>query len=273
QQPSADPYARHPSPDPYLRQPPPDPYAAVQQPYGSGVQQPPAVDPFAPQPRLPGYPYGPPPAESHRRNTALVVVLAIGLPLLLLGGCGVFYVTVLNSAAEESGPVYSTSSAQLRDESSADAGQPDTDSGSGPGSDAKGLGATFTLRGLKAGEKMAVTLDKVIPTAEPISKFNAPLAGRRYMAVQLTMTNKGAELYDDAPGSAATVLDGEGQQYRGTFLEVKDGPPLGKFTTIPVGQTRKGLIVFEVPEAAQMVELRFALNNGYAEERGEWRLR
>ncbi|GAA5043975.1 hypothetical protein HNP84_004528 [Thermocatellispora tengchongensis] len=67
--------------------------------------------------------------------------------------------------------------------------------------------------------------------------------------------------------------DAEGQQFRPALLaEIGEGVSLGS-VTIAEGDTRKGVIVFEVPQSAVIARFQLALDSGFAGQTGEWRTR
>ncbi|MEO3889520.1 hypothetical protein [Nonomuraea sp. B5E05] len=50
-----------------------------------------------------------------------------------------------------------------------------------------------------------------------------------------------------------------GQQYRSSFHDVREGQSFGGSSTIHVRDTRKGVIVYEVPEGAKPAKFQYAL--------------
>jgi hypothetical protein len=86
------------------------------------------------------------------------------------------------------------------------------------------------------------------------------------------LANQGVAVYSDSPSNGAVLIDGEGQQFRSTLHQVSEGQSFGGSATINVGDSRKGVIVFEVPEGAKLVKFQFGLNSGFAQQKGEWTL-
>ncbi|MFG1709375.1 DUF4352 domain-containing protein [Nonomuraea sp. M3C6] len=236
-----------------------------------------------------GYGYQPPPQKN---NLGVILLLAIGLPVLLLGGCGaMFFVLTAETAtvtAQEG------DSLDLRTEADDDQPKVQLDLSNPPSAApeqatppsaapeqtaaqpqqqaAAKIGDTITLQGRDPGLKVAVTVNQVIPQATPASSLLKPQTGKRYVAVQLTLTNQGQAPYSDAPDNGALLIDGEGQQHRPGIAAVSEGESFGGSATINTGDSRKGMIVFEVPETATLAKLQFALDSGFADQKGEWAL-
>lgn len=135
-----------------------------------------------------------------------------------------------------------------------------------------GVGDAITLKGTDEALKIAVKLVKVIPTAKGKDQFNKPSAGKRFYAVELVLKNVGKIAYDDSPFNSAKVIDSKGQQHDPTLSEVSGGAALTT-TKIGTGDSRRGILAFEVPKAAKIVKLQFALDSGMAQQTGEWSTR
>ncbi|MEU4231578.1 DUF4352 domain-containing protein [Nonomuraea sp. NPDC026600] len=248
-------------------QQPQDPYgqSGPQQPYGYG----------GPPPQY-GYGYQPPtsPPPPPRRNVGLIVLLAVGLPLMLLGGCAALVVVlgdtgrdVVVTEADSPNmvlPSREPASKQPTEEATAEAAKKEPSTAA--------VGGSITLQGTDPGLKMTVTVNQLVNPASPAQDFLKPKSGNKFVAVQVTLANVGQAVYSDAPGNGAMLIDGEGQQYRSTIYEVREGQAFGGSATINADDSRKGMIVFEVPESAKLVKFQFALNSGFADQKGEWTL-
>lgn len=250
---------------------PQDPYQP-QQPYGQSGPQPQHGYGYGYQP-----PTSPPPPK---RNTGLIILLAVGLPLLLLGGCGAVVLVLASSGNEvvtEADPPLAASrqpeaSAPPAQETAED--QP-VEQQSEPASDQSStatVGGAITLRGNDPGLQVKATLTKVVNPATPDSDFMKPKAGNKFVALEVRLENVGQAVYSDAPVNGATLIDGEGQQFNTSLFRVQEGQSLNGSVTINAGDVRKGMIVFEVPEGAKLAKFQFALNSGFADQKGEWTL-
>jgi hypothetical protein len=133
------------------------------------------------------------------------------------------------------------------------------------------VGGSITLQGLDPGLKVSVTLNRVVNPATG-DQFSKPQTGNKFVALEVTLTNQGDAVYSDAPNNSGILIDGEGQQHRSSFHQVTEGQGFGGMATINKGDSRKGVIVFEVPEAAKLAKFQFGLNSGFADQKGEWSL-
>ena len=70
-----------------------------------------------------------------------------------------------------------------------------------------GIGDSITLTSSDGG-KVKVKLLRVL---DPVSgsEFEEPAAGKRYMGVEIQLTNLGPGAYEDSPGNGATVIYGD----------------------------------------------------------------
>ncbi|MFB9527416.1 DUF4352 domain-containing protein [Nonomuraea roseola] len=216
----------------------------------------------------------------------MIVLLAVGLPLLLLAGCAAVVITIGGNADRV---VTTADEPKARVDLSAPSQQPTlatqaapetgaTDPAGVPTSSppsqaaAARVGEAITLAGRDPGLQVAVTVNQVFATATSANSFLKPKTGYRYAAVQVTLNPTGQAVYSDAPSNGARLIDSEGQQYDSTVSQVSEGPSLGGSVTVSPGDSRKGVIVFEVPEKAVLVKFQFALNSGFADQKGEWLL-
>lgn len=249
--------------DPYGQQPPSQPYGY------SGPQQQPGY----------GYQQLAPPPPPRRSNTALILILAIGLPLLLLGGCAAVVLVLADTGGRErivteADPpdvVVPTrapdASAPPAAEATAAAEQPTQQEQS-----TASVGGSITLEGRDPGLKMAVTVNQFVNPATPAEDYMKPKTGSKFVAVQLTLSNVGQAVYSGSPENGAYVIDDQGQQYQSTYARIREGQGFDGSATINAGDTRKGVIVFAVPESAKLVKFQYALNSGFADQKGEWTL-
>lgn len=135
-----------------------------------------------------------------------------------------------------------------------------------------GVGDTISLQGTDEKLKIAVKLVKVINNATGKDEFNKPSAGQRFYAVELVLKNVGKVAYDDSPFNSAKVIDSKGQQHDTTLMEVSTGASMTS-AKIGIGDSRRGVVTFEVPKNAKIVKLQFALDSGMAQQTGEWSTR
>ncbi|MFI6819053.1 DUF4352 domain-containing protein [Nonomuraea sp. NPDC050328] len=277
--------------------PPHDPYG--QQP--TGPHQPPGYPPqpaahlphYGPQPGTSPYGYQqpalppPPPPPPRRSNLPLILILAIGLPLVLLGGCTALVFSVGDdaaipareriepSAALTAGPAVTTGAQPPPVDQQAapqtSRGEPEPEPADEQPS-AVPVGRPLTLEGLDPALKVEVQVVKVFDPATPDNLFMKPSAGNRFVAVEVTLTNAGQAAYRDSPSIGSTLIDTEGRQYRSTFATVREAQGFGGLVSMTGTDTRRGALVFEVPDGVRLAKFQLGLDSGLAPQRGEWLL-
>jgi Domain of unknown function (DUF4352) len=133
-------------------------------------------------------------------------------------------------------------------------------------------GQALTLYGFESGEKMSVTLTKVIPGAQPGDQFSAPGAGDQLYAVQFKLANTGSAAYDDAPSNGTKLVDSAGKSYSPTFMvdSVTGCPMFAAVEQIAAGGAHEGCLAFQIPATAKITEVRFTLDSGLASQTGQW---
>lgn len=152
-----------------------------------------------------------------------------------------------------------------------------TTTSSGPSSSPTALaqtatvGSTIELSGFNSGEKMAVTVVRVISRAKGADMFNTPNGGDRFYAVQFRLRDNGTVSYNDSPSNGATVVDSKGQSYQADVSDVRGCVSFPASEVIPVGGSGLGCIVFQVPKHATIASIQFTLDSGMASQTGQWR--
>ena len=152
---------------------------------------------------------------------------------------------------------------------------------SSPGSSAPGqaatpaeeeakVGDTLNLTGITDGEKLAVTVVKIVDPARAENQFSTPEPGTRFVSVQFRLRNTGDQAYNDAPSNGAKVVDTEGQSFDASLLDETTAGPAFTTTTIAVGSTGSGWITFEVPATSKLAKVQFTMNSGFSNDTGEW---
>lgn len=132
------------------------------------------------------------------------------------------------------------------------------------------VGDVITLKDDSDTQQIAVKLSKVITAGAAANDMVNAEAGKRLYGVEVILKNTGTGTLNDSPGTGAKVVDDEGQEYeQSLFGEIGGAHKLGEVTLAP-GKLRKGVIVFEVPKDAKIVEFLMALSSGYASQKGSW---
>ncbi|MEV6977912.1 DUF4352 domain-containing protein [Kitasatospora sp. NPDC093806] len=135
------------------------------------------------------------------------------------------------------------------------------------------IGDTIALKGtLDKGNTADVTALKVVDPAASSNEYLKAEDGKHYVAVQFQIKATGSKAYGEAPWSSAKVVDDQGQSYGPSLAETKAGPSFQTPTNIAAGEAGKGFVVFEVPNGTKLDKVQFALDNGFAQQVGQWKI-
>ncbi|MEU5927825.1 DUF4352 domain-containing protein [Streptomyces antimycoticus] len=134
------------------------------------------------------------------------------------------------------------------------------------------IGDTITLSGQDDGQQLDVTMKKWLDPANSADEFTAPAAGKRWVAVQIQLTNTGTTTYSDSPSNCIQAADTDGQRFDSTFGDITAGPQMTSDLKLPAGDKALGWVVIEVPKASKVATLQFTMNSGFADETGQWKV-
>ncbi|MDF9816945.1 DUF4352 domain-containing protein [Streptomyces sp. SPB162] len=130
------------------------------------------------------------------------------------------------------------------------------------------VGDTLDLVGTGDGERMAVTVTRVVDPAG--ADVFSPDQGNRFVAVQFRLRNTGTAVYADSPSNGAQVVDTLGQAFNATIADTNAGPGFPGSVRLTPGSTALGFVTFEVPKASAIAHVHFTLNSGFAADTGQW---
>ncbi|MFF4366899.1 DUF4352 domain-containing protein [Streptomyces sp. NPDC001594] len=131
-----------------------------------------------------------------------------------------------------------------------------------------GSGETVSLDGDRPGERLDVTLTRVVDPAGP-----APAPGAdRLVAVELRLENTGTAPYADSPAPAAHLLDTTGRRFTGLSAATDAGPALPGTLSLAPGGSATGYVVFRLPAEARPAAVQFALDAGLGDDVAHWSL-
>ncbi|MDF5753063.1 DUF4352 domain-containing protein [Spongiactinospora sp. TRM90649] len=207
-------------------------------------------------------------------------MLAIGIPILILGGCVATIAAIGSSSTGTTDERVrlipdKANPATLAPPPSAEPPATQPPATQPPAEEdeenrvAK-VGETLIVKGFRRDAVVAVTVNRIIDAATPNNRFLQPKDGARYVAVELTLKNVGQEVYTGSPFISTELIDTEGQQHTPTFADVEEGVSFGGSVTISKGDFRKGIVVFDVPRESKPGKLQFGMTFG--DQKGEWRL-
>lgn len=134
------------------------------------------------------------------------------------------------------------------------------------------VGDTLALEGMESGSGLDVTVVKVVDNAKSGDEFFAPEDGNRWIGVQFQLVNTGSKVYSDAPGNGAKLADDQGQQFGTVLADITAGPSMSSDVRLKPGAKALGWVVFEVPKASKSATVTFAMDSGFAQQAGEWKL-
>ncbi|MGW2227891.1 DUF4352 domain-containing protein [Streptomyces formicae] len=135
------------------------------------------------------------------------------------------------------------------------------------------VGDTIELTGMDKGSKLDVTAVKVVDNAKSSDEFTAPESGKRWLAVQFQLVNTGTKAYADSPQNGAQLADSQGQQFQTTFADITAGPSMSSDVKLRPGAKALGWITFELPKASKADVVQFAMDSGFSDKTGEWKLK
>ncbi len=127
------------------------------------------------------------------------------------------------------------------------------------------FGKAQTLTGLTSAEKVSVRPYKV-------ARFNAsiaPRAGRMWVGVWLAMKNVGHKPYSDSPLTGASLVTTSKQKIAGS-ISIGGACKNPATLKIAVGKSVNTCVAFEVPKNAKLSIFGFALDAGFARQKGTW---
>lgn len=116
------------------------------------------------------------------------------------------------------------------------------------------------------GEKIEISVTKIVDPAVPRPGSGTPDPGDRFVAVQYEIRNVGTLPYgSDTAQMAAILADRESQQFKPVFVQpdTSAGPNLpGTFNVVP-GQKLRGNVVFELPDASLPGQVQWNMGMGF----------
>jgi hypothetical protein len=77
-------------------------------------------------------------------------------------------------------------------------------------------------------------------------------------------------VYDDSPDNSVQLIDKQGQSYQPGIEAVRGGQLFPGDVRIAAGESRLGLVVFEVPDKAVVASVQFVPDSGFASATGTW---
>jgi hypothetical protein len=152
------------------------------------------------------------------------------------------------------------------------ASSPAPSSSTAPAAAAAHAGAALNLTGSSSGEKVQVTLVKVVDPSSPASQFTVPPAGMREVALELRYKNVGSAAYSTSILTNVTVQDAASHSYSIDISgDTTAGPGFpSDLINIAPGESADGFVTFQVPTATPVTQVKLSLDTFGGGDQGEW---
>jgi len=120
------------------------------------------------------------------------------------------------------------------------------------------------------GNKMSITLTKVIDPAQGADQFNTPNSGNRFVGAVFTITGISGTFSDDA-NNDATLIGSNGQTYTADFDSIAGYTNFsnGQYN-ISAGEKSVGAVTFQVPLTVKVAKIEWSANGGLGGAPAEW---
>jgi hypothetical protein len=120
------------------------------------------------------------------------------------------------------------------------------------------------------GNKISVTLARVIDPAQGADQFTTPQSGSRFVSAVLNIKGISGTFSDDA-NNDATIIGSNGQTYTADFDRITGYTNFndGEFS-VSAGESSVGAVTFEIPLAVKISKVEWSANGGFGGAPAEW---
>jgi len=134
------------------------------------------------------------------------------------------------------------------------------------------VGATLTLNGTDPGEKLQISLVKIVDPSHSATPYFVPAAGMREIALEFRYKNVGTTTYMQSILTDITVLDAAAHSYPIDIAgDTTAGPGFpSDLVNIGAGESADGFVTFQVPTGTPITEVKVGLDYGFGGDTGEW---
>jgi hypothetical protein len=122
-----------------------------------------------------------------------------------------------------------------------------------------GVGNTISIKGHQDGDALEVTLVKVVDPAPSKDEFTTPAAGKRFVAVQFKVVNKGRKVYSDDPQADITAKNAQGETMELSFGGTGAGADMPSSVNLTPGDQALGYVAFSVPTGQKITQVQYTL--------------
>lgn len=133
-----------------------------------------------------------------------------------------------------------------------------------------GIGYSFTLEN-EDKQYEAVKLDGVVDPAQGADQFTSPGAGKRFVAVEITITGKSPGNDANDANDNLSLVGTNRQVYSPGFDSVSECTDFdnGQYT-VTKGQSEKGCVTFQIPTGVYVAQVKYNPNAGFSTNEAVW---
>jgi hypothetical protein len=130
------------------------------------------------------------------------------------------------------------------------------------------VGSTLSIGGNKG---LAVTAKQIIDPANGANEFTSADAGKRFVAVVLSLKNNGSGSYTDDANNNLSIKGSDNQTYSPSFDSLNGCTNFnnGQYT-LTAGDSVDGCVAFQVPNGVNVAKIQFQTVSGLNSSTGEW---
>jgi hypothetical protein len=186
-----------------------------------------------------------------RRGPVTAVAALVTAVILSVVGCGSIVKTSPSAHTAHAAPTGS------------EAAPSPTPSLSGP------VGTSYTVTDPN-GNKISVTLARLIDPAQGADQFTTPQSGSRFVGAVFNIKGISGTFSDDATNDA-TVIGSNGQTYTADFDSIAGYTDFnnGEFS-VSAGESSVGAVTFQIPLAVKVSKVEWSANGGFGGAPAEW---
>lgn len=186
------------------------------------------------------------------RVTAIVAAGILAYFMITADSCG--GTTEVNTSSGGSSPAASSAAS----------------GGQSPAAAAAHVGSTLTVQD-EQNNKMNVTVNQIVDPAQGADQFTTPDAGKRFVAVILTIADESNQAIDEDPNNDTSIIGSDGQSYSSDIdslagcTNFNDGQ-----LQEGAGESTKGCVAFQVPTGVTVSKVKFSPSSGFSGNFAEW---
>lgn len=151
--------------------------------------------------------------------------------------------------------------------------KPAASSSSAPSATAHPIAHVGSLIDVGGSHGLGITLTQVIDPAQGADQFTTPDAGKRFVAVELSIKNNGSATYSDDANNDTSVIGSDNQSYTADFDSVSECTNFNDGDIrLAAGESISGCVVFQLPTGINAVKVQYTPDSGFSGSTGEWQV-